>query len=536
MFHDFLTTHAEAIYSTSAGIFLGIVSSYLFYQKAKRDGERSFRLYKQYADKAQTTLDQIDIAVKAGNTHSTDLSQKAQHSFKTIAQIEKLLGSVVDIRADPDPIATLDEFALINSNRSVEEAEEFYSLRYPYIRDPLSKKQMKGMMEEKKGLFRDAIQSYESVCAGYDGENKRLVFNAYAGVVHILMYEFNDYKKAAETIAKVYELGDSWPMMEKHFHCLYNLQLFDQARIVLAKLKDKAPHSVEYFRSAAIMCMHDKAYQEGLQHIDQAIQLDLTNTQLLCDKTHLLTCMDKPEEAIAVGLQVLKLEPDNLYMLGTLADIYLRQYNFLQAERLAHKALTLDPGHPTALKVYFYVLFHNGKLSKVIELCSFYRLLDNIALHHETICVVGVAHYNLGSYDEAIDIWNQLLTFFPRHIPAMEGLCQAYIARGEDGDLFLAEQCAGHFAENDPNNHILQAILGKLSVANLSFDEAIEYFKRGQSLGMDPTQAQNAMSWAKHLEMIFRRDGEQAFRSHFRQQNRPVSVTFASMQTIDRWK
>jgi tetratricopeptide (TPR) repeat protein len=124
-------------------------------------------------------------------------------------------------------------------------------------------------------------------------------------------------------------------------------------------------------------------------------------------------------EAEAAWRGILKAHPTNAEAYAHLGLLEARQEHYAEAVPLYRKALALDPAMPGVRLNLGLSLFKSGDLKEAIQ--TFTPLLKNEPGSSSEMVrlttLIGLAHYGLGEYAEAVPFLKKAVAYDPRNLP-----------------------------------------------------------------------------------------------------------------------
>jgi len=148
----------------------------------------------------------------------------------------------------------------------------------------------------------------------------------------------------------------------------------------------------------------------------------------------LLVESDRPQEAIAVYEDLLRISPGDSEALFTIGSILL-QSNPVEALPYLEEAVRLAPGRTLNLTTLGIAYIQCNRFNEAEA--TLRRALDVDPDNHETLNNLGITLARQGKNDEAIRVFNSILEEQPEYIQARNNLA---IALGESGHIQEAER------------------------------------------------------------------------------------------------
>lgn len=218
-----------------------------------------------------------------------------------------------------------------------------------------------------------------------------------------------------------------------------------------------------------------KNYPNALGHFKKALKLAPNQLSI---KTNLATCykkMGQNGKAIAIYQDILKYNPSQCIVLNNLATLYIQQKNYLRANTLLKKAITLQPEYPDAY-------FNLGLISDKPKI--YFDAAANLG--H------GIAAYQLaqlleqdGNTQEAKQYYQLSIEKEPNHGLSHHGLARVLLALGKDEDAIK------HFIEAqkiDPYMPHLMENIGAYYHVKGMYANAVEYWSKALQITDNPIE------------------------------------------------
>jgi len=166
----------------------------------------------------------------------------------------------------------------------------------------------------------------------------------------------------------------------------------------------------EFHFYKGLLYEEQKQYDQALNVIKQALELDRGNPEMLFRQGIILDKMDKKAEALAIMRQILAMEPNNVNALNYIGYSYAENGILLhEAKQLIEKALKLKPndGYITDSLAWVYFKMHQyhkalDLILKAIELVP----NDPVILEH-----LGDVYHGLGNRDSAREAYRKALEY-----------------------------------------------------------------------------------------------------------------------------
>jgi Flp pilus assembly protein TadD len=138
-------------------------------------------------------------------------------------------------------------------------------------------------------------------------------------------------------------------------------------------------------------------------------------------------------------LQVLKLAPDNIFVLGNLATIQIELENYVEAEKNLRKAMSLDPKDAFSQGVWGNLLFRAAKYDEAFQVLSRAAELDPNSAEIQNLLGITLSHK--GQRGAAETALRKALQLDPNYGNAHNNLAVIYITQ----DPPLTELARWHY-------------------------------------------------------------------------------------------
>jgi tetratricopeptide (TPR) repeat protein len=283
---------------------------------------------------------------------------------------------------------------------------------------------------------------------------------------------------------------------------------------VYLRKKDE-PRAEEAFRKViALDPRHQEAYlhlgnlyerqkriEESLEAFINAAQIDPTSpggksaqAKVPLLQGILLAQSGKWEEALTAFRQALRISPDPATIYFNVAQVYLGQGDFENAEEALTRTLQVDPKHQGALLNLGILYERQGKLEEALRVYEAARDTQpanaegvNAAVSAQT--VRGRMAVQSGNLDEALEAFEQAATLQPKNPANYFNLALLHLRRN---DLSEAEKAFDRVIALDPSEGDAYLPLADLLEKSGREEEAIATYERLIALGQGPltTRAQ----------------------------------------------
>ncbi|MFP4496842.1 MAG: tetratricopeptide repeat protein [Vulcanimicrobiota bacterium] len=204
--------------------------------------------------------------------------------------------------------------------------------------------------------------------------------------------------------------------------------------------------------------------------------------------------------------KILEFQHDNTIALNNLGLTYLRRGELYPAKEIFETVLKYDPYSAAAFINLSQVYQNLGLWGKALQ------SLENAQEFSPRSMAVNFAfgslYFDMGNSQKARGYLKKVLKANPYHYGATRLLADILI---EEKDGSAAEKKLNILASIAPNDHWAYTELGKLYLADNSYDKAIEYFKK--SLDKKPDQYETWNLLGVSFEQAG--DNEQAYNSYY---------------------
>lgn len=225
-----------------------------------------------------------------------------------------------------------------------------------------------------------------------------------------------------------------------------------------------------------------RRWDEALEEIDQALEINAANGSWWNSKGYLLDHLGRYEEAIQAYEAALECEPNDRDTLAALGLDCIRAGQLLRAIQIFEHVQRIDSSYEPAYCHRIMLYAELGEHDLAEEMFYLAQQIDECCPH--CFWHLGCSLWMRDDLDRAIWCWRQLLEIEPSYRGARRRLAEAYRRQGDFNSArehYLAEY------REDPGNPDLLIELGTLHLDNGQVDEALTKFK--QVLELDPQHA-----------------------------------------------
>jgi len=333
----------------------------------------------------------------------------------------------------------------------------------------------------------------------------------------------NKFAPLKERNAELAKLPD-WNTVKEQANELQAKILFDsndvKSKILLAQL---------YMQEARVTGEHPYYYPATLTILDHVIHQDPANFEGLAFKASVLLSLHHFQEALVVGTQAVKVNPNNGFIYGILCDANVELGNYEAAVAMSDKMQSIRPGLESysrasylreiygdnagaveAMKLAFqaglpgseeaswagntlaHLLENTGDLKHAEELAHI--ILEQRPSYAFATDALGRIELAKGNYDQSIVLFKQAIDVMPE-FSFYENMARAY---EEKGDKIKAKELYKEvltmLAEDAKSGHYADMELAHVYLKLGDFDKAlehanIEYKRRPLNIDVNSTMA-----------------------------------------------
>jgi Tfp pilus assembly protein PilF len=219
------------------------------------------------------------------------------------------------------------------------------------------------------------------------------------------------YSEARETFLKVLSLDSSrYPIWEQVLQLDLQLNELEHLRVYSKKTTELFPEQPLPYLFAGIANLQLKLNEDAYQMLNYGANLVVDNDDLLAQfymyKADALHALKREPEAFAFYEKSLNLNDSNAYVLNNYAYyLSVKGQELDKAERMAKKAVTLDPDNPSFQDTYGWIFFMQGNYPAAREWIL--KAITNPAEEPsaEVLEHYGDVLYKLGDTASAIEYW-----------------------------------------------------------------------------------------------------------------------------------
>lgn len=149
---------------------------------------------------------------------------------------------------------------------------------------------------------------------------------------------------------------------------------------------------------------------------------------------------------------------------------YLNEGKLLQSENVLQQAVLKNPDKPDAYKQLFRVAAAQGKYQYILDEIEKLEKNKKIKFDDELLYIKADSFFNLSLYQNAIEIYYEVININPSHTYAKKDLC---VALARNGDLEDANTVLDELKAGDPNDGYLNYISAEIDLAQDNIEAAL---------------------------------------------------------------
>ncbi len=266
-----------------------------------------------------------------------------------------------------------------------------------------------------RGNLEKARKNYE-IARGLDPK----LAPVYEGLA-LVYHRLAEYEAALEASAKALELSPWDPdYLRIRYDALQSLGRRDEARAALMQLAEASADAstANLFYNEGIGAVRSRDYSLASSMLEAALRLNPEMTLATEALAKVYAESRKFESALALALEVLAQEPDNLELLRLRQEAAVHLGRDEEAETALQELIARDPSPRTATLVYNQgvAAFNGGDLESAEKTFQLALSIDATHLNAR----IGLAEVLLGSqrYQECLELTEAILQEHPEHIHA----------------------------------------------------------------------------------------------------------------------
>ncbi len=272
-----------------------------------------------------------------------------------------------------------------------------------------------------------------------------------------LYIKTNQLNKAKEIYEKIL-LKNKMTAETMHQYAILSSNLCDTdtAERMLKKVIKMKPDIAKAHKDLAIIYLNKRLFDYAEDEFKTALKLAPNDFEILFEYGNYLYSISQNNEAERYYTEALELEPDNILALVFMAlnKLVLNQKD--EAYDYIMKAIKIEPDHE-------YVLFCAGRIlyaRKEYEEAKRY-LVRAVEQNPdiETMNTLALTYYELGDYEQALNIFAAINKKSPQSISVMLDIAKCYQALGEnDSALVYLDKVVDIFPENEEAQEMIREL------------------------------------------------------------------------------
>lgn len=230
----------------------------------------------------------------------------------------------------------------------------------------------------------------------------------------------------------------------------------DTAEKILKRVIKMNPNMAKAHKDLGIIFLNKRLFDYAEDEFKTALKLAPNDFETIFEYGNFLYSISKNNEAERYYQEALDIEPDNVLVLTFMALNKLILNQLDEAKDYIMKALKIDPHHE-------YILFCAGRIlyaRKEFEEAKHYLIH---AVEHnpdiETQNTLALTYYELGEYDSAINIFNNLLAKKPDNISVLMSMAKCYEGlKNNDKALEYLDRVVTIFPEDEEAHEMIRKL------------------------------------------------------------------------------
>ena len=282
----------------------------------------------------------------------------------------------------------------------------------------------KGIQEKQTGRRMEALKNFEK--AYQHDQNNKVVVGELAASYH----DLRKYSQAKDSYLKLETLGDQSPRTYKQIMDLsYNLKQNEDVIAYANKLKKADPSEKVSFVIGKIH-YQDENYGEAIKYLEAAGKEDNSNAEVPYLVARSYADMQNYKQAIPYFLKAIELDTSKNSWIYELALIYYAIHDDKNA--LKYMLLAGEKGFKRSneyLENLGIAYLNLGQLDQGVGIMK--EILKKRPSDMNILNLVAEAYYYKGKYQEAIDYWDNILTYDKENASALYMIGMSYQKKGE---------------------------------------------------------------------------------------------------------
>lgn len=230
----------------------------------------------------------------------------------------------------------------------------------------------------------------------------------------------------------------------------------DTAEKMLKKVIKMRPEFAKAHKDLAIIYLNKRLFKYAEEEFQEAMKLQPNDFEIIFEYGNYLYSVSKNTEAERYYTEALEIEPDNVLALTFMALNKLILNQLDEAKDYITKALNIDHHHE-------YIQFCAGRIlyaKKEFEDAKRY-LVRAVEQNPdiETQNTLALTYYELGEYQNAINIFKNLIEKFPDNISVLMSIAKCYEAlKDNDSALEYLEKVVSIFPEDEEAHEMIRKL------------------------------------------------------------------------------
>lgn len=316
-------------------------------------------------------------------------------------------------------------------------------------------------------------------------------------------------KKTELTIAEIQKL-----------HQAGNLDAAKEAYLFLLK---KNPRYVEALHGLAILCAQQENFDEALEHIETAIDIQPTNSILYLHLANILKKQGLYSQAENVLQEIIQLDPSCISAYNNLGSVYYTQGKITDAIHAYQQALAIQPDYTEAHYNLGLALIKNQEFDTAIK--HYETLLTHVPEHFAARFHLACTLMRQEKFCQAEQHFLVIDSTHPYHFETQTNLATCFLKQGA---VLMAKTHYLRALELAPQDTQVLFNLGVINTQLDNIDQAIQHYQRVVQIDPDHFAAHNNLGTA----FIFKQHPGLALQ-HFKQALRLQPDNNAIQYTID---
>lgn len=378
-------------------------------------------------------------------------------------------------RKNPNDLVTLKSLSRIYKILGNPDKEIFYLKKYLKIRPKDTKVRKELAKVYLWNLKQDlAKKQYEEILT-YDPKNIDVLKKLATSYTWEQLYEqaIDCYRKVQKLQGMSFE--DYQNLIKLHISMTQLDEALKQSRLLHKRYAKKI--ELDDYLNLADLYLWKNEFENSIQVLDRMVRKSPRNIDLKSSYIDWLSNIDAQDVAVQKIQRWLRNDPKNIKLLEILADFYLNANRTDDAMKVFTRILALDEAKDSHRLQYFWLL-HERKKRK--EAYTFGKTLSKKLKERENLWpTLGYLSYELGLYDESIDIWKYLISKNPDHQEAHELLFTIY-QKTSKKDLAFQELL--WLLERFPDHDLYVQYAVTIYLEKNEIEKAFQWAKHGLNL------------------------------------------------------